>query len=158
MDTEVYGRLFAEKRRDMYQLLPEKYYIKRNNNCAEAMLHIADDLCGLNLNIDAFKLVGAFGGGMGCGLACGALCGSLAALGEMYISESAHETEGFRELCAEYVESFQSIFGHTDCRVIKPKWFHEDGTRCIEIIEKNTELFERFIREHRIKESGGIKE
>ena len=142
----------------MYQLLPKEYYLKQNNNCAEAMLHIANELCGLNLEKDDYKLVGAFGGGMGCGLACGALCGSLAALGEIYISESAHETEGFREICAEYVESFQSIFGNTECRVIKPKWFRNDGTRCLEIIDKNTELFERFIREHRIKESGGIKE
>ncbi len=128
--------------------LAKKYYLDEDNNCAEAMLHITDEQFGFHLDNEDFKLIGAFGGGMGSGLTCGALCGALAALGKLTVHESAHKTAGFRELCKEYVDMFRNAFGGTDCAEIKPIWFKEDGTRCIEIVQRNAELFRCFIYEH----------
>ncbi len=128
--------------------LAKKYYLDEDNNCAETVLHIANEQFGFHIDDEDFKLIGAFGGGMGSGLTCGVLCGSLAALGRLAIHGSAHKTVGFRELCREYVELFQKAFGDTDCAALKPIWFKEDGSRCLEIVEKNSELFSRFIDEH----------
>ena len=120
------------------------YYLEKDNNCAETTLHIINDKYGLNLSAEDFKLVGAFGAGFGCGITCGALCGAMAALGRMTITDRAHGTEGFKDLCADYVKEFRAKMACTDCEKIKETNFHEDGTRCICTVEGNAELFDEF--------------
>lgn len=42
-----------------------KCYMKeQNNNCAEALLHAADDELGLHLPPESFRLIAGYGGGM----------------------------------------------------------------------------------------------
>ncbi|MGM9546441.1 MAG: C-GCAxxG-C-C family (seleno)protein [Oscillospiraceae bacterium] len=124
------------------------YYLEKDNNCAETTLHIINDKYGLNLSAEDFKLVGAFGAGFGCGITCGALCGAMAALGRMTITDRAHGTEGFKDLCADYVKEFRAKMACTDCEKIKETNFHEDGTRCICTVEGNAELFDEFVKAH----------
>lgn len=124
------------------------YYLEKDNNCAETTLHIINDKYGLDLSAEDFKLVGAFGAGFGCGITCGALCGAMAALGRMAIADRAHGTEGFKDLCADYVKEFRAKMACTDCEKIKETNFHEDGTRCICTVEGNAELFDEFVKAH----------
>lgn len=41
----------------------ENLFIDQDYNCAESMLHAANDEYGLGIDKDAFKLVGGYGGG-----------------------------------------------------------------------------------------------
>ena len=131
-----------------------EYYLEKDNNCAETTLHIINDKYGLNLSAEDFKLVGAFGAGFGCGITCGALCGAMAALGKMTITGRAHGTEGFKNLCADYVKAFREKMTYTDCEKIKEMNFREDGTRCIYTVEGNAELFDEFVKAHGIVQEG----
>ena len=45
----------------------------------------------------------------------GALAGGVAVLGYMNVETRAHATEGFRDLCAGYVERFNTALGSCDC-------------------------------------------
>ena len=123
-----------------------EYYLEKDNNCAETTLHIINDKYGLNLPAEDFKIVGAFGAGFGCGITCGALCGAMAALGKMTITGRAHGTEGFKDLCADYVKAFREKIKETN--------FREDGTRCIRTVEGNAELFDEFVKAHSIVQEG----
>lgn len=49
------------------------YFINKDFNCTEAMLHALDDEYQLGIPFEGYKLMGGFGGGMGCGRVCGAL-------------------------------------------------------------------------------------
>ena len=44
------------------------YYLEKDQNCAETVLHIINDEYHLNLTEDDFLLIGGFGGGCGCGI------------------------------------------------------------------------------------------
>jgi len=127
----------------------EYYFLEKDFNCAEASLKVLNEKYGLGLKDEDFKLVGACGGGYGCGLVCGALAGSMAALGKLVIGERAHATEGFKELCAEYVEAFRGRFGDTDCAKVKPAYF-EEGRRCVRVVEGAVEVFDEFVASHRL--------
>ena len=128
-----------------------EYYLEKDNNCAETTLHILNETYDLGLKDEDFKLVGAFGAGFGCGITCGALCGAMAALGKMVITGRAHGTEGFKELCTDYVTAFRAKMAEqTDCEKIKETNFREDGTRCIITVEGNKALFDEFVKEHGI--------
>ena len=122
-----------------------EYYLEKDNNCAETTLHIVNDKYSLGLSEEDFKLVGAFGAGLGCGITCGALCGAMAALGKMAITGRAHGTEGFKELCADYVAAFREKMTSTDCEKIKETFFCDDGTRCIKTVEANAILFDEYV-------------
>ena len=51
------------------------YYLEKNYNCAETLIHAINDEYHLALGEEEMKLAGGFGGGMGCMEAtCGALC------------------------------------------------------------------------------------
>ena len=131
-----------------------EYYLEKDNNCAETTLHIINDKYGLKLSVEDFKLIGAFGAGFGCGITCGALCGAMAALGKMTITGRAHGTEGFKDLCTDYVKAFREKMTYTDCEKIKEMNFREDGTRCICTVEGNAELFDEFVKAHGIVQEG----
>ena len=46
------------------------YYNTFDMNCAEAILHGANDVLNLDLKDEDYKLLGAFGAGCGCGSLC----------------------------------------------------------------------------------------
>lgn len=124
-----------------------EFYIEQDCNCAETLLHSIDLAYDLKLGEDAFKLVGAWGGGAGCGITCGALAGSLAALGKLCIDGQAHKTPGFKELCAAYVTEFRQEFNSIDCAELKPDEMIP-GVRCIKTVDRAARLFDRFVESH----------
>lgn len=122
------------------------YYLEKDQNCAETILHVINDEYKLNLTEDDYRLIGGFGGGCGCGITCGALSASIAALGKMYIKERAHATEGFMPMCGEFVKEFKNSLSSIDCSVLKAKNF-EEGKRCMKTVNQACDLFECFIKE-----------
>ncbi len=107
----------------------ERFYMEDNCNCAEALLLAANEEYGLGLPDGACKLVGGFGGGIGCGSTCGALLGAVSALGAMKMGRRGHESEGFKESCADLVQAFREKLGSDLCQEIKPRMATEEQ-RC----------------------------
>lgn len=133
----------------------QEYYIEKDNNCAETTLLIANDLYNLGLTQEEVKLVSGFGGGFGCEGTCGALCGGISVLGKLFVEGRAHATEGFKNVCADYVKQFEQTLGSTCCAELKKKYFVE-GCRCKETVVQNMALLEAYIAELK-KERGTDK-
>ena len=47
--------------------LTAQYYLEKDCNCAETVLHATNDAYQLGLDDNAMKVIGGFGGGCGCG-------------------------------------------------------------------------------------------
>ena len=122
------------------------YYIDRDYNCAEATLRAANDEFGLNLSEDALKVVGGFGGGLGCESTCGALCSAMEVISRCAIKGRAHATEGFKELCANYVKRFEERLGGSCCSDVK-KCYYAGDTRCLKAVEAAADVLEEYYNE-----------
>lgn len=119
-----------------------KIYLEQDYNCAETLLAAANSVYSLGLTAEDIKLVSAFGGGMGCGSTCGALCGALAALGKKHVAVRAHATEGFKDLCADFVADFEQTLGSCVCDVLVEKYKTEE-TRCLSTVLLACEVLEK---------------
>ena len=131
--------MMREKTHDLYMNL--------NYNCGECILRAANEAYGFGLDEKALKLASGFGAGMGCGDTCGCLSAAMSILSLLYCGDKAHETEGFKELCAEFVAEFTKELGSTNCNELKAKYRYPDGDdrRCVITIEKAAEFMEKFI-------------
>ncbi len=125
----------------------EQCYLTNDFNCAETTLMVENENRRLGLNKDAIKLVSAYGGGMGCGETCGALCAGLSVIGQLFVGERAHATEGFKELCGDYVHLFEKELGSIRCEVLREKFANEEK-RCLITLARATELLEDYLAEH----------
>ena len=121
----------------------ERYFLQGDFNCAESVLLAANEVYELGLDQDScHRLVSAFGGGMGCGLLCGAIAGAMAALGQAAVTERAHVTDGFKNLCADTAAKMEEALGSVNCSVIKPALFVE-GRRCAETVRRAADVLEQ---------------
>ena len=66
-----------------------RYYLEKDDNCAETILRAANEEYHLGLNEDSFRLVSGFGVGMGCGGTCGALSSAMAVISMCLVEERA---------------------------------------------------------------------
>ncbi len=121
-------------------------YLEQDNNCAEAILHAANQEYGMNISPESFKLVGGFGGGMACGKSCGALCGGIAAIGQLCIQTHAHASPNLKEHCAKFVHRFEETLGSDLCVELMAKYKKED-TRCLETVLLAADVLEEIIQE-----------
>lgn len=126
--------------------LIKDYYLNQDMNCAEDLLLSANDLYHLGLDHKAIKLVAGYGAGFGCGSVCGAIAGAMAAISSLAVEERAHATEGFRDLCQEFMERCEAELGSTMCDTLKPKYRTEEE-RCAPTCVKVGELLTAFIEE-----------
>lgn len=116
-------------------------YLERNMNCAEAVLHAADEEYGYHLNDDCFKLIGGFGGGCACGHICGAVAASIASLGYENIKTKANETPGLGDKCKLFMETFTERHGSVLCADLKAKDY-DPTMRCYKVVQAAAELLE----------------
>jgi C_GCAxxG_C_C family probable redox protein len=123
-------------------------YLDEDYNCAESTLIYLNERLNLGLSMEDIHLVSAYGGGFGCGITCGALCASMAALGRVLVSQRAHSTQGFKQICADYVSLFRQRMGCIDCSTLKEKNTIE-GQRCLKTVVENAELIESYLKENR---------
>jgi len=127
----------------MLEELAEKYYTKYDLNCAEAVLHAADQGYGLKLSPDAYQVIGGFGGGCGCGNLCGAVAGALGAIGRLRIKSCAHQSD-VGEKCAEFLEQYKKSMGSELCSVLKPR-YNIDESRCLPVVLAAVRLLEEMM-------------
>lgn len=125
----------------------DELYLNQNYNCGECILRAANEAYNLGLDDKGLKLAAGFGAGMGCGNTCGALSAAISALSLLYCGDKAHETEGFKELCADFVAEFKKSLGSDNCEDLKKLYRYPDGDdrRCLITIEKAAEVLEQFI-------------
>ena len=132
---------------DMLRDKVKKYYMEQDYNCAETILRCINEEYQLGLTEDDFKMVSAFGAGMGCGSSCGALCGAMAALGRLLVKTRAHATEGFKDVCGDYVAAFRDKLGNIDCSELV-KVYKKEDVRCLETVCLAADVFEEFYNTH----------
>jgi C_GCAxxG_C_C family probable redox protein len=110
-----------------------KKYYNENYNCAETILHAANDEYQLGLDNETIRLTAGFGGGMGCGQACGALCGGICAISAAIVEDRAHQTPELRGKTTKLVAAFNRILGDTQCKNLMPK-YKTPETRCLQTV------------------------
>lgn len=109
----------------------EKYYFEQNYNCAETVLHAANECYGLGLDEKAMRLLAGCGGGIQIGSVCGALLGAVSVLSMKYVDTKAHESEDIKPAVSILTDKFREKLGSLLCRDIKPQQFQADGSRCM---------------------------
>ncbi|MBQ6478197.1 MAG: C-GCAxxG-C-C family protein [Erysipelotrichaceae bacterium] len=127
------------------------YYHEENYNCAETIIHAANDHYHLNITDEDMKLFGGFGGGMYLGMVCGGLVASVAVISRMVVERSAkEEKEKVRPKIQQMVKTFRDHLGGLTCVELKPKYHtKEDG--CYRTISLAAEALEMTIE--KIKEN-----
>lgn len=123
----------------------KKYYTGNYDlNCAESILYAANEEYGLGLEKNALLTMAAFGGGMGVEEACGAMTGGLAALGILFVKESAHESDRIKRLSKELITCFRDKLGTDNCKELKDKYRH-DTNKCEYIVVCAAEALEEIV-------------
>lgn len=122
------------------------YYMDQDLNCAEAILHAANDAYDLNIADESFRLVGGFGGGMCCGHTCGALSGGIAAIGQKTIRQNAHATPDLKGTCTQFVQDFNAVFGTENCEELKAA-YKKDDVRCLEVVMLAADALENVLNQ-----------
>lgn len=125
------------------------YYVTKDCNCAEALLHAANDEYSLGLGDDQFRFIAGFGAGFGCGQTCGVLCAGVAALSLKFVTGRAHTTDGLMDLCSEYYDNFMEILDCDNCARLREVHHHpEPDVRCIETVMLAADALEKTMNEY----------
>ncbi|MCR5067306.1 MAG: C-GCAxxG-C-C family protein [Erysipelotrichaceae bacterium] len=100
-----------------------RYYYGANGydyNCAEAMLHAADDYFHLNLPQEMFLGASGFGGGCFHDEMCGSLNSAITVLGLLYsVDGHGHQSKLLTQLEMELLNRFEERFHTTHCKQLK---------------------------------------
>lgn len=132
----------------MLKDLIEKYYFSGNYNCAETMLHAANEYYGLDLPEREMKLVSGFGGGMQTGNVCGALLAAISVLSLRYVEAKAHESADIKPVTQLLTERFADALNKSLlCAEIRPVYFREE-VRCLAVVQTACDVLEQVIREY----------
>lgn len=107
--------------------LTEYYYREELYNCAEAVIHAANDCYHLDMKPEDMKMFGGFGAGMFSGFVCGSLSACVAVISKMVIRNRVREEmEDVKPKIRETVRIFKEHLGGTSCPELKPKYFTKD--------------------------------
>lgn len=133
------------------ELLEQGYGNDMNLNCAEKILHGANEVYNLGLESEALKLATGFGGGMAIESVCGVLTGGIMVLGRLFKSNDLEDKEKFKNIIKDYIESYRKEMGEIDCAPLKERYrTNEEGCNCI--IVKAGEVLDEIIEKEKTKE------
>ena len=116
------------------------YYTTYDMNCAEAMLHGANDALSLGLTDNDYKLLGAYGGGCGSGSLCGAVAACVSVIGLVNIKDTAHESDATAK-AGRFVREVRSRFGSELCASLRRE-FHTKEERCLATIQNVAQVLD----------------
>lgn len=122
-----------------------KIYPSCNYNCAETILHAADEEYGLHLPDDCFKMIAGGGGGMGAKRTCGAVLASLAVLSRLKVNGKAHDTENFTKLCGGLTNALENRLGSIECTELMRRYRKEDGTKCLITVQLAAKVLTEYL-------------
>ena len=124
-----------------------KYYFDLNFNCAETILHAANEYYGLGLHERDMIMVAAYGAGMQAGNTCRAILSALSVLSVKYVEAKAHESEDIRPVSILLTRRIQEKYGSLMCKDIKPKYFVPE-IRCLNTVNIACDVLEEVISEY----------
>ena len=131
--------------------LVHHYYFDENYNCAETIIHAANDYYHLDVNGEDMKLFGGFGGGMYSGMVCGALIADVAVISRMIVLRSAkEEKESVRPKIQKMVRIFKNHLDGLSCVELKPK-YHTKEEGCYKTILLGAQALEMTV--NKLKEN-----
>ncbi|HBS58040.1 MAG: C-GCAxxG-C-C family (seleno)protein [Bacillota bacterium] len=125
-------------------LIQEGFGEKEDYNCAEKILHGANQAYNMGLNEQTLRLSAGFGGGMGLGSVCGTLTAAIMVLGALFVEKSAHESKRIKKLTQELLTNFHKEMGHMNCSQLKAK-YRTDKEKCLQVLLKTAEILDRIV-------------
>lgn len=132
--------------KDLKQLT-EYYYNNGNYNCAETIIHAANECYGLEINEEDMKMFGGFGSGMYAGLVCGALAAGVAVLSKLIIEDKAKDNaDEVRRIINGFVRTFKERLRGTSCRELRPLHFSVEE-RCLKTVLLAAEVLDEKVKE-----------
>ncbi len=125
------------------------YYVTKDCNCAEALLHAANDEYSLGFADDQFRFVAGFGFGLGCCQTCGVLCAGIAAISQKFVTGRAHTTEFLMDICSDYYDNFIDVLKCDNCARLREAHCHpEPDVRCIETVMLAADALEKTMNKY----------
>jgi C_GCAxxG_C_C family probable redox protein len=124
------------------------YYFQQNYNCAEAIIHAANDYYQLGLHEKDMIMVAGFGAGMQVGNTCGAIISSISVLSLLFVEKRAHESKDITVTSAKLMRRFKEKYNSTLCKDIKPQSFQKE-IRCLNTIDTACDILEEVIDEYK---------
>lgn len=121
-----------------------EYMVGQGCNCAETLLHVADDALHLELTDETYKALGVFGRGLACGNLCGALAAACGVLGTLYSTGEFHKSPEAELKVKTFMLRAQEELGDTQCAVLRPRYF-EPGVRCLHLVERAADMLEELL-------------
>jgi C_GCAxxG_C_C family probable redox protein len=133
----------------MEKLIEEGFFSGKDLNCAETILHAANEVYGWNLSHDALLLSSGFGGGVGGQeLLCGALIGGVMALSKLFVRERGHESDLIKTITKDYFSLFEKEMGHIDCAPLK-KAHRTEKEGCRKVILASARCLDQVVEKYR---------
>lgn len=123
------------------------YYFNQNYNCAETIIHAANDYYDLKLHDKDMIMVGAYGAGIQTGNTCGAVLSAAAVLSLKYVEAKAHESQDIKPVVQKLMRKFMAKYGSTLCKDIKAQSFKPE-CRCQMTVETACDILEETINEY----------
>lgn len=134
----------------MLKDVAQEFYFAKNYNCAETILHAANEYYNLGLHERDMILVAGFGAGMQTGNTCGALLASISVLSMKYVEAKAHESADIHDAALMLTRKFKEKFGSTLCKEIKPNFFSPE-VRCKNTVDNACDILEEVLAEYQRK-------
>ena len=125
-------------------LIREGFGEAEDFNCAEKILHAANQVYNLGLDSEALKLASGFGGGMAIEDVCGAHIASIMVLGKLFVKERAHESTLIKEFTKEIFERYNEAMESIDCAPLKAQHRTEEA-KCKFVILKAAEILDNIV-------------
>ena len=125
-----------------------KFYSEDNDlNCAECLLHGANEEYDLGLDQKGLDTMSSFGGGMAVESVCRAFTGGVAVLGVMFTGDKSMDSEKRKAIISDIYKRFEDHFGSVYCSKIKEK-FRDDVTGCRGVVEHSAEILDEIIQKY----------
>ena len=119
----------------------KKYMKEKDCNCAETMLHAADEEWNMGISDETFRAFAGFGGGLSCGSTCGALTGAAAIISLKYTNKQGHDSPEMSGTVKKLTQEFDARFNSIVCTELKDIHVVDDH-KCLYLVEKAADLLE----------------
>lgn len=133
------------------QRAAEIYTSENNRNCAEAMMHAANEMYQLRLSPDTLRSMAGFGGGMTIEETCGALTGGVAVLGIVLLKNEHRDSDYLKERIQTLFSQYEAMMGSINCKALKDQYREEDPVKCRLVVEEAGDLLEALLEKEGLK-------
>jgi C_GCAxxG_C_C family probable redox protein len=125
-------------------VIKQGYGEQEGLNCAEKILHGANQVYNLGLDKQSLKMAAGFGGGMAIGSVCGALTAAVMVLGTLFVNNNAHESTRIKKLTQEFFHNYRAKMGEINCGPLKAR-YRTPELQCRNVIATAAEILDSII-------------